>query len=62
MPSADFNTSVFVNCPFDQDYQPILRAIVFAIFDCGFLVRCAQEEEDASVIRIDKIYRMIVID
>ena len=59
MPSADFNTSVFVNCPFDQDYQPILRAIVFAIFDCGLLVRCAQEEEDASVIRIDKICRMI---
>jgi len=55
----DFNNSVFINCPFDAEYHPILNAIVFAIFDCGFIPRCALEEEDASQIRIEKIYSII---
>ena len=34
-------------------------AIVFTIHDCGFIPRCALEEEDASQVRIDKIYSII---
>ncbi len=55
----DYNDKVFINCPFDSDYQPIFDAIVFTIFDCGFTARCALEEEDASQIRIEKIYDLI---
>ena len=58
-PSSDYNENVFVNCPFDDIYQPLLEAIVFAIFDCGFRVRCALEEADASEIRIEKIYNIV---
>jgi len=54
-----FNNRVFINCPFDAEYHPILNAIVLAIFDCGFIPRYALEEEDASQIRIEKIYSII---
>ena len=37
----------------------MLRAIVFAIFDCGFVPRCAAEIDDGAEIRIDKIFRII---
>jgi hypothetical protein len=53
------NRDVFVNCPFDEQYAPMLRAIVFSIIDCGFLPRCALEKSDASEVRIQKIYRII---
>lgn len=51
--------NVFVNCPFDTDYKPIFDAIVFAVFDCGYVARCALEIDDASQVRIDKIARII---
>lgn len=54
-----YNRSVFINCPFDEDYRPILRAIVFAVFDCGFAARCALEYYDASEVRLEKIFRLI---
>ena len=33
--------------------------MVFTVHDCGFIARCALEEEDASQVRIDKIYNII---
>ncbi|MBC8230442.1 hypothetical protein H8E77_12920 [bacterium] len=59
MQSSNYNDNVFVNCPFDKNYNPLFNAMVFAIFDCGFIARCALEEEDASQIRIEKIYSII---
>jgi len=59
MVSRDYNENVFINCPFDTEYKPLFNAIVFAVFDCGFIVRCALEEEDASQIRLEKIYGII---
>jgi hypothetical protein len=53
------NRNVFVNCPFDEAYAPMLRGIVFTIVDCEFIARCALEKSDASEIRIQKIYRII---
>jgi len=51
--------SVFVNCPFDDGYKPIFDAIVFAIFDCGFVARSALELMDGAEVRVDKIARII---
>jgi len=51
--------SVFLNCPFDVSYRPILDAIVFAVFDAGFLPRCALEYDDGTEIRLSKILRII---
>ncbi|WP_325308555.1 hypothetical protein [Longimicrobium sp.] len=50
---------VFINCPFDHEYQPLFRALVFAVLDCGFFPRCALERDDGSEPRIEKIRRII---
>jgi hypothetical protein len=57
--SADYNNNVFINCPFDNEFLPIFHAKIFAVFDCGFRARCAQEEEDGGEVRIEKISKII---
>jgi hypothetical protein len=57
MPTYDY--SVFINCPFDDDYRSIFQALVFAVMDCGFEVRCAWELTDSSAIRVEEIKRLI---
>lgn len=57
--AADYDSSVFVNCPFDHAYAPLFEAIVFTIIHCGFTVRCALEVVDAGSTRIDKLYKLI---
>ena len=59
MRSIHYNDNVFVNCPFDANYKPLFDAMVFAVYDCGFIARCALEEDDASEVRIDNIYNII---
>ena len=59
MRSAHYTDNVFINCPFDAAYKPLFHAMVFTVHDCGFIARCALEEEDASQVRIDKIYTII---
>ena len=59
MQSIHYNDNVFINCPFDEKYKSLFDAMVFAVHDCGFIPRCALEEEDASQVRIDKIYSII---
>jgi len=54
-----YGLSVFVNCPFDDQYREILWAIVFAIHDCGFIARSALEISDSGEVRIEKIRRLI---
>lgn len=58
-PKLRASHSVFINCPFDRNYQPFFRVIVFCIYDCGFVPRCALEIQDSSQTRIDKIFRII---
>jgi hypothetical protein len=56
---ATYAASVFINCPFDSGYRSMLFAATFAILDCGYQPRCAQEEEDGGDVRVEKIKRMI---
>lgn len=51
--------NVFINCPFDEAYKPIFDAVVFAIYDCGFVPRCSLEHDDGSRPRIDRILGII---
>lgn len=55
----DYSSNVFINCPFDGDYDEILRAIQFTIIDCGFIPRCALEAHDSDDVRIEKILSII---
>ncbi len=54
-----YNDFVFINCPFDDGYMPLLQAIVFSVYRCGFLPVCALAEDDASDSRLDKIMRCV---
>jgi hypothetical protein len=57
--SFEYDTSVFINCPFDRDYQPLFEAIIFTVFDCGFRPRCALDTEDGGQVRMEKIFGLI---
>ena len=54
-----YDRRVFINCPFDAQYKPLFEAIVFAVRDCGLCPRCALEIDDASEVRIEKIFKII---
>ena len=56
---SKFDFFVFVNCPFDDDYLPLIHAMLFAIHDCGFIARTALEDSGAAEQRIEKICRLI---
>jgi hypothetical protein len=59
VPSNLKSNHVFINCPFDPGYRPIFNAIVFTVYDLGFVARCALEEDDATDFRLSKIERII---
>lgn len=50
---------VFINCPFDDEFAPTFRALIFVIMACGFRPRSARELDDAAQTRIDKIHGLI---
>lgn len=54
-----YDENVFINCPFDGEYQSLFRAMVFAIQICGFIPRSALELDDGTEVRIGKIARII---
>lgn len=57
--AAAYGRCVFINCPFDELYRPVFQAIVFAVFDCGFVPRCALEASDGGEVRLEKIVALI---
>jgi hypothetical protein len=59
MAQNKYDKRVFINCPFDAQFKPLFEAIVFAVLDCGLWPRCALEINDASQVRIDKVFNII---
>ena len=55
---ASYENSVFINCPFDGHYKRIFDAIVFAVYDCGFIPRSAREAANDPV-RLSRIIQII---
>ena len=54
-----FREDVFINCPFDDDYRELFRALIFTIFACGCRPRAACETDDGGQTRIAKLYDII---
>jgi hypothetical protein len=54
-----FERSVFINCPFDEAYLPMLRPILFVIIRSDFIPRIASERLNAGENRLDKIIELI---
>jgi hypothetical protein len=55
----DYSRTVFINCPFDDEYQPLFEAIIFCVLSCGFIPRSAKESMNSNEVRINKIISII---
>ena len=44
--ATPYDECVFINCPFDDEYQPMLHALLFTVVQCGFRPRIATERSD----------------
>ena len=54
-----FERSVFINCPFDDDYAPLLQAISFCVVYLGFFPRLAPENADNAAARLDRSAELV---
>ena len=54
-----YDSSVFINCPFDHQFKPLFRAMVFTVEYYNFSARCSLEVTDSGEVRIGKIIRLI---
>ena len=60
MPSPPgFSKNVFINCPFDREYESLLRPILFTIVYLGFNPQIASQRSDSGEQRINKILSLI---
>lgn len=59
LPPPPFQRSVFINCPFDDQYAPILQAIAFCVVYLGFVPRLAPENADNAAARLDRIIELV---
>lgn len=55
-----FERSVFINCPFDAAFAPILQAISFCVVYLGFVPRLAPENPDNAAGRLNRIEDLIL--
>lgn len=55
MTAPQYNDKVFINCPFDDQYAPLLHAIVYAIYSAGFFPVSALSYDNALQNRLSKI-------
>jgi len=56
---SNYSNQVFINCPFDDEYLTMFRAIIFTVLDCGFIPRCSQEFSNATETRLKSIVTLI---
>ena len=54
-----FEENVFINCPFDEDYFPLLRPLLYTTIYLGFCPRIALERKNSGEPRIEKIVELI---
>lgn len=54
-----FRISVFINCPFDEEYKLLLRPMLFTLVYVGLFPRLASDTSDSHEQRIEKILRLI---
>jgi hypothetical protein len=54
---SPYEKSVFINCPFDTNFEPLFHAIVFTVAALGFIPRCARETEGQAETRVSRIAR-----
>jgi len=54
-----FGKNVFINCPFDEAYRPLLEPLLFTIVSFGYCPRIAAERSDSGESRLSKIAELV---
>ena len=54
-----FEKNIFINCPFDDEYFPLLKPLLYTIKRIGFTPRISLERSDSGEIRLHKIKELI---
>ncbi len=57
----NYEDTVFINCPFDQEFFPHLQAIVFTVYRCGFLPISSLSEDNGLDNRLTKIQKLVAL-
>ena len=55
----DFEDNVFINCPFDDEYKPLLKVLIYVIIKIGLIPRLALERNDSAEVRLSKIKEIL---
>lgn len=55
----DFKKNIFINCPFDDEYIPLLKALIYTLKRVGLNPRLSLERNDSGEIRLNKIKELI---
>ncbi|MDT0650849.1 hypothetical protein [Autumnicola edwardsiae] len=53
-----FEQNVFINCPFDKDFKPLLKALIFELIYLGFSPKLSQTLSSSSI-RVNQIKSLI---
>lgn len=53
--NGERDTSVFINCPYDPDYEDIFDALLFAAVICGFYPKSAMTPRESAKPRMERI-------
>jgi hypothetical protein len=59
MDKVNFEKNVFINCPFDSGYFPLLKTLLYTLCRLGFIPRLALERLDSGEVRLYKIKELI---
>ena len=54
-----YDDNVFINCPYDAEYLPLLRPLIFTVLYAGLNPRLASERLNSGESRISKIVELI---
>lgn len=57
--AIDPDRAVFINCPFDAEFESTFDAILFSTVCCGFIPRSALESGSVAVSRMERIVQAI---
>lgn len=57
---GNFETNVFINCPFDNDFTELLNPLLFTVVYLGFNPRISTEDADSLRLRLPKISQLIL--
>jgi hypothetical protein len=56
---GSFEKNIFINCPFDEAFESLLRPLLFTIVYLDLNPRITLENSDSSVSRLSKILKLI---